>query len=59
MTIRLEREARMTVRGSCHCGGVRITVPQAPEWVGSCNRSLCRKTGRLVAYAVSLAAQFS
>jgi hypothetical protein len=38
------------VRGSCHCGGVRITVPHAPEWVGSCNCSLCTKTGWLVAY---------
>jgi hypothetical protein len=38
------------VRGSCHCGGVRIAVPHAPEWVGSCNCSLCIKTGWLVAY---------
>ena len=38
------------VRGSCHCGGVRITVPHAPEWVVSCNCSLCTKTGWLVAY---------
>jgi hypothetical protein len=40
----------MTVQGSCHCGGVRLTVPHAPLWVGSCNCSLCRKTGWLVAY---------
>ncbi|HEY0112884.1 MAG TPA: GFA family protein [Allosphingosinicella sp.] len=40
----------MTVRGSCHCGAVRIIVPRAPEWVGSCNCSLCTKLGWLVAY---------
>ena len=38
------------MHGSCHCGGVRITVPHAPEWVGSCNCSLCTKTAWLVAY---------
>ena len=38
------------VRGSCHCGAVRIRVPHAPEWVASCNCSLCTKTGWLVAY---------
>jgi hypothetical protein len=38
------------VRGSCHCGAVTIRVPHAPEWVGSCNCSLCTKTGWLVAY---------
>lgn len=38
------------VGGSCHCGAVRISVPHAPEWVGSCNCSLCSKTGWLLAY---------
>jgi hypothetical protein len=36
--------------GSCHCGGVRIEVPAAPDWVASCNCSLCLKTAWLVAY---------
>jgi hypothetical protein len=40
----------MTVTGSCHCGTVRIAVPSAPEWVASCNCSICRRTGALVAY---------
>lgn len=40
----------MLVKGSCHCGAVRIEVPGAPEWVGSCNCSICRKSGWLVAY---------
>lgn len=38
------------IKGSCHCGAVTLSVPHAPEWVGSCNCSLCVKTGWLVAY---------
>lgn len=40
----------MSVTGSCHCGAVRIDVPTAPEWVASCNCSICRKLGTLVGY---------
>ena len=40
----------MSVEGRCHCGAVRIAVPQAPEWVASCNCSICRRTGTLMAY---------
>ena len=40
----------MEVIGSCHCGAVRIVVPHQPEWVASCNCSLCRKLAWLVAY---------
>jgi hypothetical protein len=36
--------------GSCHCGAVRVEVPSAPRWVASCNCSICRRTGALVAY---------
>lgn len=39
-----------SLTGSCHCGAVRITVPRGPEWVASCNCSLCRRTGVLMAY---------
>jgi hypothetical protein len=38
------------VNGSCHCGAVRIEVPQPPEWVASCNCSICRRLGTLWAY---------
>ena len=38
----------MAVTGSCHCGEVRIEAPGAPERLGSCNCSICRKTGWLV-----------
>ena len=40
----------VSVRGSCHCGAVRIAVPRAPEWVASCNCTICRRTGALMAY---------
>jgi len=38
------------VKGSCHCGAVTLSVPHAPEWVGSCNCTLCTKSGWLVAF---------
>ena len=38
------------VTGSCHCGGVRFEVPQAPESVMDCNCSHCRLYGSLWAY---------
>ena len=40
----------MKASGSCHCGAVRIQAPSPPEWVASCNCSLCTKTAWLVAY---------
>jgi hypothetical protein len=40
----------MALTGSCHCGAVRIAVPRPPEWIGSCNCSMCRKLGSLIAY---------
>ena len=30
---------------SCHCGGVTITLPHAPDEITHCNCSLCRKSG--------------
>lgn len=38
------------VQGRCHCGRVTLSVPRAPEWVGSCNCSLYSKLGWLLAY---------
>ncbi|MGE5722040.1 MAG: GFA family protein [Sphingomonadales bacterium] len=38
------------IRGSCHCGGVTLSVAYPPLWVGSCNCSLCRRLGTLWAY---------
>jgi hypothetical protein len=33
------------VRGSCHCGAVRITASRRPDDITECNCSLCVKTG--------------
>lgn len=38
------------MKGSCHCGKVRVEVPRFPDWIGSCNCSICRRTGLLWAY---------
>lgn len=35
---------------TCHCGAVRIDVETAPTEVTSCNCSICRRTGALMAY---------
>ena len=40
----------MALVGSCHCGAVRFQVPAAPEWLGACNCSFCRKRGTLWGY---------
>lgn len=40
----------MSHHGSCHCGAVRIEVPEPPAWVAACNCSLCRKLAWRVAY---------
>lgn len=37
------------IEGSCHCGAVTFAVAHAPETVTSCNCSLCRRTGTLMA----------
>lgn len=38
------------IEASCHCGAVRVQVPTAPETVTSCNCSICRRTGAIMAY---------
>jgi hypothetical protein len=40
----------MALGGSCHCGAVRVTVPEQPAWLASCNCSICRRIAWLVAY---------
>ena len=40
----------MRVSGSCHCGAVKIEVPEAPTEVSSCNCSICSKIGGLWGY---------
>jgi hypothetical protein len=35
---------------TCHCGAVRIEIPERPEKLTNCNCSLCRRVGGLWAY---------
>ena len=38
------------IEGTCHCGAVKIEVPEAPRELTSCNCSICRRTGGLWCY---------
>lgn len=38
------------IEASCHCGGVRVWVPAAPDTITDCNCSICRRLGALWAY---------
>jgi hypothetical protein len=40
----------MTYTGSCHCAAVQVTMDHTPTDAGSCNCSICRRTGALWAY---------
>ena len=35
------------IDGSCHCGNVRISISEEPQWLTSCNCSICRRIGAL------------
>jgi hypothetical protein len=38
------------ISASCHCGGVRVEAAGAPQWLTSCNCSICRRLGALWAH---------
>ena len=38
------------IEASCHCGAVRVRAPHAPEFLTSCNCSICHRLGTLWAY---------
>lgn len=38
------------ITATCHCGAVRIGIPNAPAAVTNCNCSVCRRYGTLWAY---------
>jgi len=38
------------LKGSCHCGDVRVEIPTRPETATLCNCSICRRLGTLWAY---------
>lgn len=40
----------MTTIASCHCGGTRIELPEAPQHATQCTCTYCTKSGGLWAY---------
>lgn len=38
------------IEASCHCGNVKISIPNSTETVNSCNCSACSRYGALWAY---------
>jgi hypothetical protein len=40
----------MTVKATCHCGAVSLTLARAPSEVTECTCSICRRYGVLWAY---------
>ena len=39
--------------GTCHCGAIRIDVPERPQSLIACNCSICRRNGALWALFAS------
>ena len=37
---------------TCHCGAVRVEIPELPKEITNCNCSICRRLGTLWAYYV-------
>lgn len=40
----------MNLQGSCHCGRVKLTLPNVPDRATECNCSLCRRLGARFVY---------
>lgn len=38
------------MKGTCPCGGVTVTVPREPEYLNSCDCTLCFRLGALWGY---------
>lgn len=43
-------KASSALAATCHCGAVRVEIPQRPEKLTNCNCSICRRYGALWAY---------
>lgn len=41
----------MSIITSCHCGNVKITFNDTPEWLTKCNCSICSKLGAIWAHS--------
>src|SRR6185437_4759692 len=42
--------ARPAMNGTCPCGGVTVTVPSKPDYLNSCDCTLCFRLGALWGY---------
>ena len=40
----------MSLKGSCHCGNIQVTIPRAPQKATVCNCSMCRRYGGIWGY---------
>ena len=43
----VERRYSGMITGTCHCGAIRIEVPELPRSLLDCNCSICRRYGAL------------
>lgn len=43
-------QPQLSLHGSCHCGAVRLTLPNPPEEATDCNCSICRRIAGLWAF---------
>jgi hypothetical protein len=39
-----------SIRSSCHCGAITVTVPRLPEFVNVCQCTICRRYGAAWGY---------
>jgi hypothetical protein len=47
---RRRHETSKSRTATCHCGNIRIIIPELPNTVTTCNCSVCRRYGALWAY---------
>ncbi|KAL6245008.1 hypothetical protein RBB50_007783 [Rhinocladiella similis] len=39
-----------SIRSSCHCGAITVTVPRLPKYANSCQCTICRRYGAAWGY---------
>lgn len=45
-----QRVEPIMLSATCHCGALRVEIPQRPSEITNCNCSICRRLGTLWAY---------
>jgi len=41
------------ITGTCHCGAVKVSIPERPASVSDCNCSICRRYGALWSFFIA------